>query len=379
MARLGLREWMAVGGVIARGPLTRTHPRATQTVRFEAELADRFGTRHALAVNSGTSALVCAMQACGIGPGDEVLVSAYTWMASAGAVLLVGAVPVLVDVDATLTMDPDDLAAKITPRSRAVMPVHMLNRPCDMDRILAVAEAHGLRVIEDACQAVGIHYKGRPCGTMGDVGVFSFNQAKNMTCGEGGAVLTNSDELYERAYCAHDMGVNFRDLPTARSTPEFVGANYRISEIDAAILRVQLDKLPRRLARMGARVRYLHERLTAVGFPVAPDNDTEGTRSVVVTFETEAEAIQFAAHRCVIRLFDSSKHVFTNWTPVLERRMAHPRFDPWAWSGKNSEPHAEECPRTLDLLRRSCVVNAMTDAPMPVVRGMARGLAAEAG
>ncbi len=374
MVKLGMREFLAVGRVIAHGDLLRTTSNLHVCQRFEADLAGFSGVKRSLAVNSGTSALICALQACGIGPGDEVLVSAYTWMASAAAVLQVGAVPVLVEVDATLTMDPDDLAARITPRSRAVIPVHMLNRPCDMDRIRLVARQNDLRVIEDACQAVGIRYKGQACGSLGDIGAFSFNQAKNMTCGEGGAVLTNADDLYQRAYCAHDMGVDFRALTPAAQVPAFVGANYRISEIEGAILRVQLAKLPRRLARLRRRVRYLRERLERAGVPVAPDNDAEGTLGLVVTFETEAEAVAYAKRRGVHRLFDNSKHVYTEWTAILDRRMAHPQFDPWAWNGRNSRITPESCPRTLDLLRRSCLVSPLVDWPMPVVRLAARGL-----
>lgn len=375
MPRIGVREWLAVGRVIAHGDLLRTSTGLQVCRRFERELAAAMGTRHALAVSSGTAALVVALQACGIGPGDEVLVSAYTWKASAAAVLLAGAVPVLVEIDATLTMDPEDLRAKITPRSRAVIPVHMINRPCDMDAILAIARAHGLRVIEDAAQGVGLRYKGRACGAMGDIGCLSFNQYKNMTCGEGGAILTNDDRLFERAYCAHDLGVDFRDLEHAPTEASFVGANYRISEIQGAILRVQLSKLHGRLARMRRRVAAMGRILTDAGLPVAPLTDAGGAQSLAVTFATEAEAADFARHRGVRRLYDNSKHVYTAWHAILERRMAHPGLDPWAWAGGNSYLHADSCPRTLDILRRSCAVSSLEDYPYPVALMVARKLA----
>jgi dTDP-4-amino-4,6-dideoxygalactose transaminase len=374
MPKLGMREWLAVGRVIAHGQLLRTNSSLHLSRHFEKELAQYVGADRTLAVSSGTAALVIALQACEVGPGDEVLVSAYAWMASAAAVLLVGAVPVLVEIDETLTMDPDDLAAKITPRSRAVIPVHMINRPCNMDRILSIAAEHDLRVVEDACQAIGVPYNGRICGTIGDIGTYSFNQAKNMTCGEGGAVLTNDMRLWERAYCAHDMGVDFRDLDHDRSEADFVGANYRISEIQGAILRIQLSKLPRRLKRMRERARYLRDTLERTGLPVAPHHDPENALSVVVTFETEDEAIAFAKHRAAHRLFDNSKHVYTRWTAILERRMATPKFDPWAWGAQNTWTTAESCPQTLDRLKRSCIVSTMPDWRAPLFYAATRGL-----
>lgn len=363
MPRPGLREWLAVGRVLAHGDLLRSG-RLQTVVRFEQELAQATGAGQALAVSSGTAALVCALQAAGIGPGDEVLVPAYTWMASAGAVALVGAVPVLVEIDESLTLNPADLAARITPRSRAVIPVHMINRPCDMDRILAVARGNRLVVIEDAAQAVGVRYRGRFCGTMGEAGVFSFNQYKNMTCGEGGAILTSDRTLFLRALNAHDMGLGFRDTEHAEDV--FVGANYRISEIQGAILRVQLKRLHGVMRRVRKRVILLTEMFRAAGLPVAPHHDPADAMSLAVTFDTEDAAIAFAQNRGVRRLFDNSKHVYTAWEPLLQRRMAHPALDPWDYTGVNTP--MGDCPRTLDLLRRSCLVNPLPELPLPMVR-----------
>ena len=373
MSRPGIREWMAVGRVIARGQLLRTDLARGDCVRFEEELAAFTGARHALAVSSGTAALICALQACGIGPGDEVLVPAYTWMATAAAVLQVGAVPVLIDVDDTLTMDPADLAARLTPRSRAVIPVHMINRPCDMEAILAVARGAGLRVIEDAAQAVGVRYRDRFCGTMGDMGVFSFNQHKNMTCGEGGAILTDDPDLMARAVNAHDMGIAWRPGQDAARPAVFVGSNFRISEIQGAILRVQLRRLPRRLARMRARIAVLSD--AVAGLPVARHADPGQALSLAVTFATEDEAIAFARRRGARRLYDTSKHLHTEWTAIRDRRMAHPAFDPWAWAGQPNTGEGGGA-RSIDILRRSCQISAFDRYPMAVVRAVARGLAA---
>ena len=161
MPRVGLREIVALGRVIASGKLSRYAAGSRgATSRFEARLSERLEVKHVLTVNSGTSALISALVAAGIGPGDEVLVPAYTWVATAIAPLAVGAVPVLVDIDESLTMDPQDIERKITRNTRAIIPVHMRNLVCDMDAIMAIAKRRRLFVLEDACQAVGVRYKG---------------------------------------------------------------------------------------------------------------------------------------------------------------------------------------------------------------------------
>ena len=169
MPRAGFRELINLGRVIASGRLMH-HGEGYDsfTTRFELQLKNKIGVKHALTVNSGTSALVVALVAAGIGPGDEVLVPAYTWVSTAAAPLAVGAVPILVDIDETLTMDPEDIKRKITPNTKAVIPVHMLNLACDMDRILSIAKHNRLVVIEDACQAIGVSYKGKRLGSIGD-------------------------------------------------------------------------------------------------------------------------------------------------------------------------------------------------------------------
>ena len=376
MVRLGFREWLAVGRVIANGHLIRTGSTLQMCNRFETELADFSGAKQAIAVSSGTAGLICALQACGIGPGDEVLVPAYTWMATAAAVLLVGAVPILVEIDETLTIDPLDLESKLTLRSRAVIPVHMINRPCDMDAILWIARQNKLHVIEDASQAVGVRYKGASCGTLGDIGIFSFNQYKNITCGEGGAILTSDPELYDRAMNAHDMGIGYRDLRHKCNLPTFLGNNYKIDELKAAILRVQLSKLPRRLSRMKRTAAILKNILKASDIPIAPENDWDETLGLACTFATEEEAIMFADKRGVRRLYDSSKHVYTEWGPILARRMHHAAFDPWTWAGIPSDRRLHDCPRTLDLLRRSCTFNLMPSLPHPATKILASQLLA---
>ncbi len=376
MRRLGLREWLAVGRVMAAGDLMRSSGPLQACAGFENDLARKTDAGHTLTVSSGTSALICALAAAGVGPGDEVLVPAYTWMATAAAPVLLGAVPVLVDINATLTMDPDDMARKITPRTRAVIPVHMLNRPCDMDRILPLARAHGLIVIEDACQAVGIRHHGRHCGAIGDLGTFSFNQYKNMTCGEGGAILTSDPTLFARARNMHDMGLEFRGDTGPAADPVFVGSNYKATEIQGAILRVQLMKLDGHLNRVRRRIGVITDIFRSAGLPVAPLSNGSEVASLVVTFDTETEASDFARHKAADRLYDNSKHVFTRWEAILNRRLHHDGLTPWDQAGAGG---TDECPRTISLLKRSCKIAPMDRYPLPLVTRTARRMAETTG
>ena len=372
LIRLGFREWIAAGRAIAAHDVLRVSGKHQFCARFENNFAELLGAKHALLVNSGTSALTCALAAAGVGPGDEVIVPAYTWMATATAPLMVGAVPILSDIDATLTIDPDDIARKLSPRTRAILPVHMINRPCAMDRIMEFAQVHNLLVIEDACQAIGVRYRDAFCGTIADAGAFSFNQYKNMSIGEGGAVVTNSETLHARAWNYHDAGINFRDTNVPDSdAPIFVGTNIRANEIEGAMLEVQLAKLKKRLKRMERRYEILHGALTKAGLPVAPHNDPDNAIGLAVTFETDAEAAEFANQRGVARLLDNSKHVYTNWHPILNKRMFHPRMNPWSWVNENIEYSDGMCAKTLELLGRSCRVSLLEDYPLPVVKWFA--------
>ena len=241
MFGIGEAEINAVADTIRRGVLTRFQGGTEgYLARSERALAEMAGVQHALMVNSGTSALLCAMVALGIGKGDEVLISAYTWISTPLAPMLLQAIPKLVEVNETLTMDPDDLERKITPRTRAIVVIHMANRPCDMDRIMAIADRHGIPVVEDAAEALGSVYKGRYCGTIGKLGALSFNGNKTVTTGGGGAILTNDKEL----------GVRAKHLTTTAKIPhpweyrhDAVAWNFRLPNLNAALGCAQLEQL----------------------------------------------------------------------------------------------------------------------------------------
>ncbi|MDM7930523.1 aminotransferase class I/II-fold pyridoxal phosphate-dependent enzyme [Tabrizicola sp.] len=376
MPEVGFREWLAIGRAITDGHLMRYAGKAHLTSRFERELGEAIGTRHVLTVNSGTSALIAALAAAGIGPGDEVLVPAYTWMATAAAPIHVGAVPVLVDINETLTIDPEDILRKITPHTRAIMPVHMVNAPCDMEAIMSIAREHGLVVIEDACQAVGVRYRNSYCGTIGDLGAFSFNRMKNMNIGEGGAVLTNDEGYFIRARSFHDLGATMRGHLDNLSVPSFVGMNLKSNEIEGAMLRVQLKKLFPQMRRMQERRAMLAGILSeSAGFRVTPHNDPDTAVSLSIIAPTREEAIALTKRRGIHnRLLDSSKHVYTNWEPILAKRTFHPKMNPWDWAKREINYTADMCQRTLDILERTCVVTLGLQYPAPLMRMVARKL-----
>lgn len=365
--------------VLATGDLARYGGGGgSQTARLEHDLCRKVGVEHALAVNSGTSALVDALVGAGIGPGDEVLVPAYTWVATAAAPLAVGAVPVLVEVDESLTMDPVDLAAKITPHTRAVVPVHMLNLVCDMGSIMDVAAEHGLTVIEDACQAIGVRYRGRRVGSIGHAGVFSFNQHKNITCGEGGAVLTNDRKLFVRASMHHDVG-SYERPGWAETEPLFPGVNHRMPELSAAVLRPQLAAIDAQLERRRRRREMVLDALahgSGHGVRVSPHHDPSDAVGLALTFDDPAAAVRFATLRGARRLADTGRHVYTNWRSVTGRGTRHPALDPHARAHRRIDYGPDACPRTLEILERTCAVELAPELPGPVFGVLARQLRA---
>ena len=374
MPRVGAMELITLGRVIASGQLLRyrggEHGFTTQ---FENNLAKTLGVKHALTVNSGTSALISALAAAGIGPGDEVLVPAYTWVATAIAPLAVGAVPILVDVNESLTIDPEDIERKITPYTKAIMPVHMLNLVCDMDAITAIAKKHRLKVIEDACQAVGVTYKGRRVGTIGEVGAFSFNQYKNLNSGEGGAVLTNDDRIFTRARMYHDVGSYTREHEFESNEAVFAGVNLRVSELTGAVLHAQLPKLDPLLRRLRTRHTMMTKYLSkSPKLRISPHNDP--ANAVTVMFDRPEDAKAFANQSGVERLIDTGRHVYTNWVPIMTQRTFDERMNPWKWANREITYSNDMCNRTLEILARTCHVFLGARFPLPLVQLRAKKL-----
>ena len=211
---------------------------------LEQSICSTFGVQYAQLTSSGTSALTTAMAALGIGYGDEVIMPAFTFVASFEAVISAGAIPVLVDVDETLTLDPAAVRKAITPKTKCIMPVHMCGSMADMDKLKAICKEHNLLLLEDACQSIGGTYHGKHLGTIGDAGTFSFDFVKTMTCGEGGVVLTNNEDVYTKCDGYTDHGHDHAGADRGADLHPFIGYNYRISELHAAVGLAQIKKLP---------------------------------------------------------------------------------------------------------------------------------------
>lgn len=241
---------------------------------LEAAICQTFGCRHAQLTSSGTSALTTALSALGIGYGDEVITPSFTFVASFEAVLSVGAVPVLVDVDDTLTMNPDAVKKAITGKTKAVMPVHMCGSMADMDALIAICKEHNLVLLEDACQSIGGTYKGKYLGTIGDAGTFSFDFVKTMTCGEGGVVMTNREDVYTSSDGYTDHGHDHKGSDRGADLHPFIGYNFRISELHAAVGLAQVRRLPEFLSvqkKNHTRLMEILSQVPEISFRRIPD------------------------------------------------------------------------------------------------------------
>ena len=230
--------------------------------KFEKEFAAFCGTKYALTCVNGSVALRLALIACGVKPGDEVIVPPYTFIATASIVIEANCVPVFVDIDPnTYNLDPAKIEAAITKRTKAIIPVHFAGQACDMDAIMAIAKKHNLRVIEDACHGHGAEYKGKKLGSIGDAGCFSFQSSKNLTCGEGGIVITNDDALYEMINSLRNVG---RVKDGQWYEHHYAGCNYRITQMQAILLSNQLKRLPGQTARRFENGTYLNSLLEKI-------------------------------------------------------------------------------------------------------------------
>jgi dTDP-4-amino-4,6-dideoxygalactose transaminase len=276
---LGEEEWRALREPLERGWLTQ----GPRVAAFERAFAERHGVRHAAACTSCTTGLHLALSALEIGPGDEVIVPAFTWVSTANAVLYCGAVPVLADVDPdTFNVVPAEVARRLTPRTRAVIPVHLFGRCADVDAIRAVLPS-GVAVVEDAACAAGAAYKGRPAGSLGDLAVFSFHPRKVITTGEGGMVTTDHDTLAARVRALRDHGASLSEETRLRGgqpylLPEFnrLGYNYRMTDLQGAVGVIQMSKLDRLIRERAAGADLYRKELAGVEWLRLPDEPADG-------------------------------------------------------------------------------------------------------
>jgi 8-amino-3,8-dideoxy-alpha-D-manno-octulosonate transaminase len=367
---LGDEERAAVFEVLESRSLFRYYgPQLLGRVsEFETALARFTGTKYAVATSSGTAALRCALAALGVGCGDEVIVPAFTFIATVNAVVVAGAVPVFAEVDDSLGLDPTDVAAKLTPRTAAVVAVHLENVACDLDPLLEVTTPAGTPVIEDAAQAIGVSYRGRQVGSIGSLGAFSFQLEKNVTAGEGGALVTSDGRLHVRAARYQDQGGQFVTSYMGERGGEldepFVGENLRMTEIAGAIAGVQLGKLPGLLGRLRANRDRVAEAIGRVDGLTArriPDPDGEGGSSLTWFLPDPDAARRFArallAEGVPCAQMYRGMPVYAN-PAILDRRTASLKGGPWHCA---EHPTAVEyrmglCPRTEELAARSLIV-----------------------
>jgi 8-amino-3,8-dideoxy-alpha-D-manno-octulosonate transaminase len=319
-----------------------------EVLDFEQEFSAHLGAKYALMVNAGSSALICGLIGAGVVPGDEVIVPAYTWNATANAVVAVGAIPVLADIDDSLTLDPEDVERQITAKTRAILPVHMRGAPADMDALKRIADDRGLALIEDVCQAAGASFRGQRLGTFGDAGAFSLQYNKILTTGEGGVMITDRQDLLDLAIDVHDCAGSVR---RGAGLPHYAGWNFRASEIQGAIARVQLTRLDGLLERMRANQAAIAERVGAIpGLSLRRGNDSGGDAGVCLvafarTPEIAADFVDALRWEGVMamRIYAPDTidlHVYPYWKPVLDL------ID-------SSGHDAPDRPHTLDLLERS--------------------------
>ena len=375
MYRIGQEEIDAVARAIMSRDFFKVNGSGKEVLHFEEEWKATVGAEYALTMTSGFGALTSALIGLGIGPGDEVIVPAYTYIASALAVIAVGAIPVIAEINETMTIDPVDVEKKVSAHTKAVMPVHIQGFPSDMDALKALAAKYGFAIVEDACQADGGMYKGQYLGTIGNAGAYSFNYFKVITSGEGGALVTNDRTIYERALIYHDAGAVafFGDQLHGIEQPLFGGTEFRVSDIIGAILREQLKKMPGILSDLRRNRDALGALVCGEGKAVwAPSNDIAGDcgTTLALRFET-AEACRAYQQKCSEKgigttvPIDTGKHIYTNWTQIMEKRGAlHPAMDPFLMKenqGLQMNYTMDMCPKSLDLLSRTLYVGINPD------------------
>lgn len=352
---------------------------------LEERVAAFVGVRFAVAVNSGTSAIWVALQGLGIGPGDEVIVPGFTFVASISAIVYARALPVLAEVDESLNLDPADVAAKMTPRTKAIMAVHMLGSPARLAELKALADERGVILIEDCAQAFGGSYRGQVLGSVGTVGTLSFNEYKTITSGDGGMVVTDDEELYRRVFAMHDQGHSPLRGGVEIGQRPFLGLNFRMIELQAAVLIAQLrrmDAIRTRLRENKALFKSLIADLPGLRFRELPDPAGDLATHLVVLFPTAAIASAVSAELGSRTLADSGWHIYTKMEHLLMRRTASGRgcpFDCRCYFEAPSEYRAGMLPRTDAIVARAMSIGiGVADANLGSNFGVTVGDGADA-
>jgi dTDP-4-amino-4,6-dideoxygalactose transaminase len=386
--RIGAEEEEAVLEVLRSKRLFRYHgptPGPSKVEELEQAFAAHMGAKYCVAVSSGTGSLMGALAGLSIGPGDEVIVPAYTWIATASAVFALGGVPIIAEVDESLTLDPTDVERKITPHTKVIIAVHMRGGPCRMEELQAIAQRHRLRLMEDTAQSDGASYRGKHLGSIAEVGAFSLQFNKVITAGEGGLIITNDETIWRRALMFHDVIGGARNgIPADEILP---GINFRMSELQGAVALAQLKKLDGLIADMRRNHAMLKASMAelahrkGITFRDSPDPDGDAGLCLVfflpeielarrVAAALEAEGVPATT----IYSGQRDYHVYCDWAPIMNQRSWSAANAPWAWHDGPLEYRRDMCPRTLDLVQHAVHIDVSPDLTNTQLEEMADGL-----
>ena len=367
---LGPEEIEEVLAVVKSHSLSRDYgPDSQQAVlRLEQNIAKKLSAGYALGVTSGTAALKIALAAAGVGPGHEVIMPCCTFISPASATISLGAVPVFTEIDESLSIDPADIEARITPYTRAIVPVHLYGVPCRIDEVVEIGKRHNLPVIENCALSCGTKYKDRYIGTWGDLGIYSLQIVKILTAGEGGILVSANPDLYERAVRYHDLGLyraNSRMTGFEPHHEDFLGENFRISEFTGACALKQLEKLDRITGALRTNYKRYREGIANIpGLEIQPVNDENGALATRwgLRFEDAETCTRFST---ALREHGLSPGLMYGGTPlymqpkILNQVTYVPEANPWkslAYKGETRSYHAGLCPRSEDIMHRILLV-----------------------
>ena len=331
-----------------------------KVLRVEQAIAGLVGVRFGLGLSGGGSASIwLSLLALGIGPGDEVIVPGFTYVASISAIVYARAVPILADIDETFNLDPVDVEARITPRTRAILVVHMLGAPARLAELKEIADRHGIALVEDCAQAFGATYRGKSVGGIGTIGAYSFNEYKTITCGDGGMVVTDDEELYQRCFAMHDQGHAPYRMESRYAERPFLGMNFRMTELSGAVLLAQVRKLDTIRSHLRANKAVVEDvlaELPQLRFRELADSDGDLATHLVVIFPTADVARGVADELGSITLDHSGWHVYANMEHFLAQRTITGKgcpFDCRCTYDRAIEYGRDHLPRTMALLARS--------------------------
>lgn len=341
----------------------------SQCDQLEELFRESTGHKRALAVTSGTAALLCSLQGLGVGPGDEVIVPGFGWIASISAILGVGAVPIITEVDESLTLDVESARQNISPHTKVIMPIHMRGAPANLGPLMELAREHNLKLLEDTAQANGGTYLGRQLGSFGDVGAFSLQASKIITSGEGGMVVTSHEEVFARAAMFHDPFSNrLADLPESEA---MWGLNFRMPEVTAAMARVQFSKRQGIIDAMKVRKNLIKSGISdlatrkSISFRHLNDEAGDTALALIMFLPEQSDAtrvtraLQAENVNCNQLYSDDStdQHVYASWNSVLDKKQWSDQGGPWSWASRDIQYDRDMCPDTLDLLTRAVQIH----------------------